>query len=347
MKSAIRWIAMAVTSVALSAQSADSWQHVTKESQPLFPGNEIQAIKYWAAKDQVWICTLTGAAKVEKGILSPLKVVKDMKVWDVTERPAGGFWVGHGGGALLVDGDNTTATLQGLSVASIQMVGTQLWAIAKNESTDRNTLMQCSGTNWSPVAAFKARGVLDLIQDAKGIFWAVLDGDGVIAVDPKQGEKGIQHHLSRLNVTSIMADSKGRVWCGLMSGGVMVMENNVWKRQLDKENMATLAVVEDGDGKVWVATSGNGLRVFDGTEWKGMLQDEGSVNLIKITSDKRVWISTQKLGGLRYWDGKAWQVSLESLMPLQRLVEIRPGVLLAYGARDGLYILGDFTLKGE
>ena len=41
--------------------------------------------------------------------------------------------------------------------------------------------------------------------------------DGVIAVDPKQGEKGIQHHLSRLNVTSIMADSKGRVWCGLMS----------------------------------------------------------------------------------------------------------------------------------
>lgn len=347
MNSVIRWVVLAVASVTLSAQAADSWQHVMKASQPLFPGDEIQGIKYFAAKDQVWIYTLTGVAKAEKGILSPLKALKDASVWDVTERPEGGFWVGYSGGALLINGESTMSTLQGATVASIQLVGTQLWAIAKNDQTDRNTLLLSTGTNWVPLAGFKDRKVLDLIPDAKGNAWVTLDGDGVIAVDPKKGEKGYQQHLPRVNVTSITTDSKGRVWCGLMSGGVMMLEGGAWKRHLDKENKATLTVAEDGAGKIWVATSGNGVWIFDGTEWKGMLQKEGAVNLLKVTSDKRVWVSTQQTGGLRYWDGKAWQVSLDSSASVNCLVEVRPGVLFAGSARHGLYILGDFTLKGE
>lgn len=347
MNSAIRWVAVAVMSVTLSGQAADSWQHVTKASQPVLPGDEIQGIKYFGAKDQVWIYTLTGAAKAEKGILSSLKAVKDGSVWDVTERREGGLLVGYSDGALLINGESVTPAFQGLSVASIQKVGTQLWAIASNDKTGRKTMMQCIDTNWVPLAAFKDRQVMELLVDAKGMAWVLLDGDGVLAVDPAKGEKGVQQYLQRVNVTSLVTDSKGRTWFGRGDGGVMMLEGGVWKRHLDKENKATLAVAEDGDGKIWVATSGNGVWVFDGTEWKGMLQKEGAVNLLKVTSDKRVWVSTQQTGGLRYWDGKAWQVSLDSPASVTCLVEVRPGVLFAGSARHGLYILGDYTLKGE
>jgi ligand-binding sensor domain-containing protein len=333
--------------VALQAQAGESWKHITRKDQPLLPGDDIQMIKPGPEKGQIWIGTLNGAIEIKDGVLRPLKAAKDLKVWDVTKRPEGGLWIGHGGGALLVDGDRTVATIGGQTVGSIQLVGTQLWAIAKNEATDRNTLMQANGEHWAPVALFKDRRVLDLLQDAKGTFWLVLDGDGVIEIDPKQKLSDFRHHLPRMNVTSILTDSKGRTWCGLMSGGVMVRQDNARKGHLGGERTAVLTMLEDADGKTWAATSGNGVWVSDGANWKGMLQDEGSISVMKMTSDKRVWVTTGKRGGLRYWDGKEWKESLESGTMVRCLTELPNGVLIAGGTLDGLYILGDYNIKGE
>jgi hypothetical protein len=335
-----------VVAVAGGAQAADMWQHVTTNNQPLLPGNEIQLVKLGADKGQVWIGTLTGAAQMQNGVLRPVKATQNMKVWDVAKRPEGGVWIGHGGGALLVDGERTTSAINGQTVGSIQMVGTQLWAIAKNEATDRNTLMQCAGEEWTPVEAFKDRRVLDLVQDAKGTFWLVLDGDGVIQVNIKKLSDSRQS-LSRNNVTCILTDSKGRTWCGLMGGGVMVQQDGAWKRLLDKENSAVLWMIEDAEGKIWAATSGNGLWVYDGTNWKGMLQNDGSIALLKMTSDKRIWVSTQRKAGLQVWNGQEWTMSLESGTAMRSLVELPNNVLIAGGTLDGLYILGDYSIKGE
>jgi ligand-binding sensor domain-containing protein len=249
--------------------------------------------------------------------------------------------------ALLVDGDRTAATLGGQTVGSIQMVGTQLWAIAKNEATDHNVLMRSDGENWNPVEQFKGRRVLDLVQDSKGTFWLVLDGDGVIEINPQQALGESRHHLPRLNVTCILTDSKGRTWCGLMFGGAMMRQDSTWKGHLGNERTALLSMLEDGAGKIWAATSGNGVWVFDGENWKGMLQDEGQISLMKMTSNKRVWVGTQKRGGLRYWDGKEWKESLESGTSMRCLTEMPNGVLIAGGTHDGLYILGDYSIKGE
>ncbi len=339
------WMGLAAVAVALEARAADPWQHVTK---PLLPNDEIQMIKVGAEKGVVWIGTPGGLSRIEGGVIRLLKETKDLKVWDVTQRPEGGIWIGHGGGALLVDSNRTAKALNGYSVSSIQRVGSKLWAIAKDESKgDRNILMEANGEEWAPVPSLKERRVLDLVQDAKGVFWLVLDGDGVVEIDPGQGMKEFPQHLPRMNVTSVLADSQGRTWCGLMSGGVMVRQNNEWKRQLDRENSAVLSLAEDGTGRVWAATSGNGVWTFDGKNWTGMLQEEGPVNLMKVTSDKRVWISTQRHGGLRYWNGTEWVDSLEISLPLQCLVELPKGALMAGGVLDGLYILGDYSIKGE
>ncbi len=65
-----------------------------------------------------------------------------------------------------------------------------------------------------------------------------------------------------MNVTSILTDSQGRTWCGLMGGGVMVRQNNEWKSQLDKERSAVLSLLEDGSGNIWAATSRDGIYVL-------------------------------------------------------------------------------------
>lgn len=333
--------------VGLQAQAADPWQNITKENQPQLPGNEIQFIKKGKTEGQVWIGTLGGLAMVEGGVLHPVKATKGMNVWDITPRPEGGYWIGHNAGALLMDGERSVAALGGKTVAPIQAVGTQLWAIAKNNSQDHNSLVQAEGEGWGPVALFKDRNVQDLVQDSKGVFWLVLDGDGVIELDPAKGLKEFHHHLARMNVTSIMTDSKGITWCGLWGGGVMVEQDKAWKRHLATETSAVLTLIEGGDGKIWAATSGNGVWLFDGKDWKGMLQEEGSVNLLTKTSDGRIWISTQKSGGLRFWNGKEWQVSLEGPLPIRCLMELPKGVLVAGGVLDGLHILGEYSIKGE
>jgi ligand-binding sensor domain-containing protein len=341
-----RWIVLSIIAFAAlqQAHAADPWRHITK---PLLPNDEIQLVKPGAEKDSVWIGTPSGAAKIEGGVLRTLKQAKDLRVWDVTALPRGAFWIGHSTGALLVDGDRTVKTLGGFSVPSIQLVGTQLWAIAQDGSKARNMLMQASGEDWAIVPSLKDRRVLDLVKDARGVFWLVLDGDGVVEIDPGKPISAARAHLPMMNVTSVMTDSKGNTWCGLMSGGLMLRQGDAWKRVLDKEDKAVLSLAEDKKGTIWAATSGSGIWTFDGKEWANSLRDDGSINLLKVTSDGRVWTSTGRGGGLKCWDGKEWKVSLECAMAVNGLVELPNGVLIAGTILDGLYVLGDYSIKGE
>ncbi|MFZ4398373.1 MAG: ligand-binding sensor domain-containing protein, partial [Kiritimatiellia bacterium] len=323
------------------AEVATTWQHVTK---PVLPSAEIQLVKV-GDKGELWIGMRNGLAKVEGGVLQLVAEAKNLSVWDVTPCPAGGVWIGHSAGAMLMDGVRTAHSVKGLKVSSIRMVGTQLWAIAGDESKDRNTLMLADGTDWAPEPAFKGRHVLDLIKDAKGTFWLVLDGDGVMEVDSGKPAREAKQYLRRMNVTSILSDSQGRTWCGLMSGGVMVRQNNAWKSRLEKERSAVLSLLEDSNGNIWAATSGNGIWMYDGKAWKSMLPDSDYVNLMKMTSDKRIWVSTPRHGGLRYWNGDEWKASLNCIYPVHSLVELPNGTLLAATSRDGIYVLGDFSIK--
>jgi ligand-binding sensor domain-containing protein len=313
----------------------------------VLPSDEIQIIKAGTEKGVVWVGTPEGAARIENGVCTLLKPTKGLKVWDIARCAEGGYWIGHDQGILLVDGERTVKALSGLNVGSIQQFGKGFWCIAKDESKDRNTLMEAKGESWVPVAAFQNRKVLDLERDSKGTFWVRLDGDGVLEIDPEKPLAEAKHHLARMQITSVMSDSKGTIWCGLMSEGIMVRTGVEWKRVLDREKTAVMTLLEDSTGLIWAATSGNGAWTYDGKSWTGRLQKEGPVNLLKMTADKRLWISTAQTGGLRYWDGKEWKPSLETPMPVNQLVESGPGTLLAGTILDGLYVLGNLSIKGE
>lgn len=340
-----QWIGLSVAIFACQqGHTADVWQHITK---PAIPSDEIQMLKAGTEKGVFWLGTTAGVTRIENGTTSLLKPTKALKVWDIVKRPEGGYWIGHGGGILLVDGERTVQVLSGVNVGSIQQVGDRFWCIAKDESKDRNTMLQANGEKWVPATEFKNRNVLDLEKDSQGTFWARFDGDGVLEIDPKKPAAEAKHHLARMNVTSVMTDAKGNTWCGLMSGGIMVRIGGEWKRMLDKETTAVMTLVEDATNRIWAATSGNGVWLYDGKTWTGMLQKDGPVNLLKMTTDKRLWVSSALVGGLRYLDGKAWKSSLEIPMPVNQLIEPTPGVLVAGTVLDGLYVPGNFSIKGE
>jgi len=329
----------------LHGRTAVTWQHVTK---PLLPSDAVRFIKA-GTKGEVWIGKSKGLVKVEEGMLRMVKETMDLDVWDVTARPDGGLWVGHSRGALLLNGEQTAKALGGFSVGKFQVVGNKLWAIAK-DSKDSGKLMEARGDEWQPIELGKKGSVLDVVRDSRGTFWVVLDGDGVMEIDPGKEGKDAKHHLARLCITSILTDSQGRTWFGLMNDGVMMRQGpgGEWKRFLDKENTPVMSLVEDKDGKILAATVGNGIWTYDGRTWTASQEKEG-VYLMKFTSDKRIWTSTGK-GGLRYWTGTEWKTSLDSEdrkrspVSVDCLVELPEGVLFAGTRENGLYVLADYNL---
>ncbi len=335
-----RWTIAGILILCQTAIAADSWLHITHEETPELPGNEIQFIKPTDDGQGYWVGTLTGAARLENGSFEPIARTRNMQVWDILEqRDGGGLWVGFESGLLELRGNAASRSLAGHTVAAIRRVGDETWIIAKNLKTERNCLMRLKNGEWTSAEEMEGRYVEDIKRDAEGRYWLMLDGDGVLEVDPDTGLDEAHHHLQGVNVTSVMTDSRGRVWCGLWGGGVMMRDEGGWTRHLARERAAILSLLEDDERNIWAATSGNGIWVYDGERWQGMLQDEGSISLMTRTDDGRIWISTQTQGGLRFWNGQQWIVSLDTFLPIRTLVDTADGELIAGGVLDGIYIL--------
>ncbi len=328
----------------VAAHAADPWKHFTKEDTPTLPGNEIQYVGV-AQAGGVWIGTLAGATQAQAGVFKPFKNARggvlDASIWTVLET-ATGPWIGTDEGALDCRGGKQQMTLAGYTVAPIVQVKPGVfWALGKSRN-DTATLFEFTDGAWKAVDAVAKRRLTNLYRTANGHLWLTFDGNGVLQVDPATGIGKAVHHLESLNVTALLQDSRGVIWCGLWANGVACWDGNKWTRELPKtKESAILGIVEDGKASIWVATSANGLwhRPLNRSEWACELADQGAVNLLVATKDGRVWISGQNLSGLRYWNGTEWVVSLDSPLPLRALVEAADGTLWAGGVLDGVYML--------
>jgi len=329
-----------------AARAGESWQHVSHETQPLLPNNEIHFVKQGAEPGQVWIGTAAGAVELCGGVLRPLVASKGLSVWDVTEDRDGGIWIGHDKGALLVKGESTTEALKGSVVVSILPVGHALWALVRDPKTDEAQLMQLDGHEWKPIEAFKAHRVESLQLGLKGTVWVLLQSNGVLEVDPAKDLANVRHHVPGVSVTSMLTDSKGACWLGTDGSGVMMVSGMDKPRcHLGSMESVVLGLAEDKEGRIWVATNSNGLWVYDGTRWDHLLKNE-RIELVKVSGDGRVWSTDPQGGGVQYRDGEAWHGSLKDSGPLICLAVLPDNVLIAGTVFNGLYVLGT-DVKGE
>lgn len=327
------------------SNAADPWKNYSTDNTPGLSGNETQFIEA-GADGRLWIGSMTGISYYKGGKFTALvDAAKENKplrarAWDILELGPDRYWIGHGGGAILYDAGKIEHTLKGNTVAPL--VSYQkgvIWTIGKNRGSEENVLYQTDGKEWTPVESFKNKRVVDMFRAASGAVWVIIDGNGIIEVQPAQGPGEARHHIEGVNVQSIAEDTQGRIWCGLWGGGVAVWDGKAWTRHLKKEKGAILSITVDPSGGVWVATSANGLWHYNGETWRHDLAEEGSVNLVATTSDGRIWVSSQTCGGLRYWKGKKWTESLPGPLPIRCLVEAPDKSLWAGGVLDGVHVL--------
>lgn len=347
-----------VVSTVLSA--AAEWRSITTETHAELAANEIQFLE--PMEGELWIGTLSGLTRVrdgEFGLVSEVKqekrrhpetgewVTKDVtvkaerQITDVLRTAAGAYLVGTAGGMFtmtdMVLRDNA---LEGRTVSPIVRFNEQtLWLLAENGGKSGGTVMQKTDEGWRPVKAFADHSVVDLVPTPDGHFWLIIDGNGVVEVDPNKGVDEAVHHLEGLNVRSVLRDSKGRVWCGFWGRGVAVHHpDHGWQYHLDEERSAVLIMTEDLAGNVWVGTSSGGLYRFDGEKWRRYFEDGGTVSLLFCDRKGRVWVSSQKLGGLRCWRDGEWHTSLNNRLPMTSMAEY-DGALWAGGVLDGIHVL--------
>jgi streptogramin lyase len=216
----------------------------------------------------------------------------------------------------------------------------EVWALCKDRATERNTLYRLLKGEWSPIKEFTGKQIADVARTPDGHVWVIIDGDGVLEIDPKTGVAKAEHHLQGLNVTSVFRTDKGHVWCGTWGRGVFSKTNGKWISHLAKLKSAVLDIDEGNDGAVRVATTADGLWRYDGDQWSGQLAGEGPINLLYVDGKGRVWVSSQLGGGLRYTSGDQWVVSLPGPLPMRCLVEDQQGRLWAGGVLDGLHVRG-------
>jgi signal transduction histidine kinase/DNA-binding response OmpR family regulator len=128
--------------------------------------------------------------------------------------------------------------------------------------------------------------VYDIIEDNKGNIWLATKGDGLVKATPDASKPGgfsfvaythsvtDDNSISGNDVYSVYQDKHGRIWAGLLDGGLNLMvENNGKISFKHKSNcfvnypshglyMEVRNIVEDAKGRIWVGTM-DGLMSFD------------------------------------------------------------------------------------
>jgi ligand-binding sensor domain-containing protein len=349
------WAACVAAAGSLAAAAAaDPWKSLAVESTPNLLSDEIQLLS--PARDgSLFVGTLAGLARlkgdaVEKvcdAIGDPKKPQKP-KVWAVREQADGTLWIGHERGLTRLKGGEDKNFLPALQVAPILEVKPgRLWAVGKQAGNPNAGLYQLAGEDWQRVPGSERYTIEDMALTAGGRVWVIVEGNGVLEVDPEAGFAAAVHHLQGITVTTVQEfagqdGSPARVWAGTWSRGVAMWDGKDWVRHLDTlKESSILQIVRDTAGRTWVATSASGLFHAgpDLAEWQQELAAEGSINLLVADASGNVWISGQQTGGLRRHGPGGWSVSLDSPLPVQCLAQTADGRLVAGGVLDGIHIL--------
>ena len=108
--------------------------------------------------------------------------------------------------------------------------------------------------------------IFDLMLDSSGNIWAASMGNGIIKIDKNGAVKrykhksGNQRSLSSNSVSSIIEDSKGRIWCSTDRGGICRFnaEDESFTRFSIEEGLpddVAYKILEDNEGNLWFGTN--------------------------------------------------------------------------------------------
>ncbi|HET8828739.1 MAG TPA: two-component regulator propeller domain-containing protein, partial [Pelobium sp.] len=181
-------------------------------------------------------------------------------------------------------------------------------------------------------------GVYSIFKDKEGAMWFGTKSNGIFKAVPLDAteqkykltshyfEKNILKNGGDNSIYTILQDSKGRMWAGSFSGGLILFQNNETKiltldnsfKNYPQGNFNRIRnLKEDANGRIWVATT-EGLIVFDPNigsplnyKFKVYRKQPGNIHslggndvqFIYRDSKNKMWVLTSS-GGLNLAVGK-------------------------------------------
>jgi ligand-binding sensor domain-containing protein/serine/threonine protein kinase len=160
-------------------------------------------------------------------------------------------------------------------------------------------------------------------------------------------------------VSSLLLDSKGRLWCGTLSGGLFLRENSGFRQfqkdEKDPESLGSntvLTLAEDRSGNIWVGTYGGVYRLVEPAtpggpvKFVGFRRDEknpaslsnNTVESLCVGADGAVWVGTTE--GLNRFDAATGTFKRFLPDPENPNTLVDRYIQSLYAARDGSIWVG-------
>ena len=164
--------------------------------------------------------------------------------------------------------------------------------------------------------SFGKNSLREIIEDRDGKLWIATYGGGIAKFDPEK-EEIIKWYTLEKNlipgnfINTIFVDSKGLIWAGLESKGLLVFDFKTEKfiqRGLTLADKTISSIKEDKNGKLWIGTWTGGLSCYDpNNETIKTFQHNSSnsksipdytVRQIEIDKKNMIWLATTNGLGL-------------------------------------------------
>lgn len=227
-------------------------------------------------------------------------------VWSVYQEPSGVLWVGGDNGFARVEGAKVTHTyseadglLNNVISAFYREPNGPLW-VASEAGVSR--MVGSRFENFGTQHGLSNGDVRVIVGDGKGGLYFGTHGGGITQrrADGTFKITDTSHGLTHNEITSMLVDSKQRVWAGT-SEGLSLIETDGKIRTFTKAqgfmNGPVFTVVEDTEGQIWVGTL-KGLYLYRNggfvhfTVRSGLMDDK----VYSILADGRgfFWMSCNK-----------------------------------------------------
>lgn len=153
------------------------------------------------------------------------------------------------------------------------------------------------------------------IDGDNNLWVGTLDGLIYYEIDNKRIDKLTQSHGLKWNeISSVFADSKGRIWVGMKGKGLTVIEGSDFKNPDLGITFTAKCFTEDKNGLIWIGTEGIGVIAYNYEEnrvEKHLTVANGEllanlINLINCDDNNFIYIGTNK--GLNKFDQEAEKI---------------------------------------
>ncbi|MFT5819905.1 MAG: ligand-binding sensor domain-containing protein [Crocinitomix sp.] len=257
---------------------------------------------YWFGSHQEGVCLYDG---IDFNYFKVVDGLSDNQIRTIQEDKKGNIWFGTGNGVSSYNGEyivKHTIYDKGPENNQVPISENDLWFNAGHQPAvyryDGNSLTYLTLPIPENNDPFNSRAVTGFAKSATNKIWiitygAVFEYDGQTFNIINENSSGYASEDKNLHIRSVFEDSKGNLWIGNNSIGVLLKQgesiiNFSELMHLRRENSPgdgsyspkgtlehVFAIAEDADGNIWFGDRDTGAWKYDGNVMKNYTEEQG------------------------------------------------------------------------